>query len=416
MRPHRAAVLAAVAIVLLGPFTTQAVSAGEAAPEEGAVEGVIGVVSDDPAIGIHPAVAALPVASSELDAVSVDLRASLAVQAESTELVTSAVARLEELAADAERLDGEITETEGLRDQEAERVAEARRSLQAVALDAYVQAGGSSRGGGPLDPSTIGDDLERDALASSVRQHHAAELADANEELAAAEAHLADLSEQRTVVEVDTTTTTEARDQAAADLVDAEARIPEERVAVDDAWRTAMVEDTDIPLVAADAYYRAAAALVFEDPSCGLRWEAIAGIGRVEGHHGSFGAAELQTDGTSEPYILGIALDGTRGTRVIVDSDGGALDGDPTIDRAVGPMQFIPTTWTRWATDGNGDGDADPHSLYDAARSAGVYLCQSGPGLDTDEGLLRSFFSYNRSAPYGQRVLSLTHEYDAIGL
>jgi membrane-bound lytic murein transglycosylase B len=340
----------------------------------------------------------------------------LATQASARNRIAEADARLVELAADARRLDAEIIEVELVREREAARVEEARRSLQEVALDAYVQAGGSTRGDSPLDPRHIGDDLERDALAGSVRQHHAAELADATEALAEAEAQLASLEDQRAAVEVETTTTTESRAQAAAELAEAEARIPDERLAVDDAWRTAMVAGTEVPLVAVDAYYRAAVAVLFEDPSCGLRWEAIAGIGRVEGHHGSFGASELQPDGASTPHILGIALDGTRGTRVIVDSDGGALDGDPSIDRAVGPMQFIPSTWRRWATEGNGDGEADPHSLYDAARTAGVYLCQAGPGLDTDEGLLRSFFSYNRSAPYGQRVLSLTYEYDAIGL
>ena len=50
-------------------------------------------------------------------------------------------------------------------------------------------------------------------------------------------------------------------------------------------------------------------------------------------------------------------------------------------DRAVGPMQFIPTTWQRFARDGDGNGAADPHNLYDAALSAAEYLCRGRSNL-----------------------------------
>ena len=36
----------------------------------------------------------------------------------------------------------------------------------------------------------------------------------------------------------------------------------------------------------------------------------------------------------------------------------------------MGPMQFIPSTWRKWATDGNGDGIGDPQNLDDAAMAA----------------------------------------------
>ena len=41
-------------------------------------------------------------------------------------------------------------------------------------------------------------------------------------------------------------------------------------------------------------------------------------------------------------------------------------------------MQFIPSTWRTWQTDGDGDGVADPNDIDDAALAAAGYLCQSG--------------------------------------
>ena len=75
-------------------------------------------------------------------------------------------------------------------------------------------------------------------------------------------------------------------------------------------------------------------------------------------------------------------------------------------------MQFIPTTWVKFARDGNRDLTIDPQNMYDAALTAGVYLCRQGPGLDTDEGLRRAFRSYNNDGSYVELVLSRAHTYD----
>jgi hypothetical protein len=105
------------------------------------------------------------------------------------------------------------------------------------------------------------------------------------------------------------------------------------------------------------------------------------------------------------PRITGPPLDG-NGVARIPDSDGGRWDGDVTWDRAVGPMQFIPTTWGSLGRDGNGDRVADPNNLFDAAVSAAGYLCLSGDGdLDDPARLRQAIYSYNHSWPYVDAVL-----------
>ena len=124
-----------------------------------------------------------------------------------------------------------------------------------------------------------------------------------------------------------------------------------------------------------------------------MPWWLLAGIGRVESGHGTFSTSVLDPAGTTSPAIIGIPLNGGNSTAVITDTDGGVLDGDTTHDRAVGPMQFIPSTWARYAADGNGDGMADPQNLYDAAHAAATYLCTAGGDLRTDAGIHRAVFS-----------------------
>ena len=69
-----------------------------------------------------------------------------------------------------------------------------------------------------------------------------------------------------------------------------------------------------------------------------------------------------------------------------------------------GPMQFIPTTWAIRGRDGDGDGIADPHNLYDAALAAGRYLCRLGGDLRQPDNLREAYFGYNTSSAYVELV------------
>lgn len=187
--------------------------------------------------------------------------------------------------------------------------------------------------------------------------------------------------------------------------------VPPRTVAVADA---ALLAD-EIPFTPLDAYWRAAAFVGTTRPGCGIDWGLLAGIGKVETNHGRFGGSVVAADGSTDPTILGIPLDGRNGTARIPDSDGGALDGDPVADRAVGPMQFIPTTWRAYAGDGNGDGVADPHNVYDAAVAAANYLCATGGGsLTVLANQSHAVYAYNRSAAYNIDVLTRADHYRRI--
>jgi membrane-bound lytic murein transglycosylase B len=153
------------------------------------------------------------------------------------------------------------------------------------------------------------------------------------------------------------------------------------------AWAARLSEKTEIPARSLVAYARAEITIRVSDPDCGINWATLAGVGRVESHHGRYGGTRIAEDGMLTPPIIGIPLDGSPGVQAIPDTDGGRLDGDTRWDRAVGAMQFLPTTWQRWGMRAGDDGAApDPQDIDDAALSAARYLCASGGDLSSAEG------------------------------
>ncbi|MET8243574.1 lytic transglycosylase domain-containing protein [Streptomyces sp. NPDC005202] len=166
--------------------------------------------------------------------------------------------------------------------------------------------------------------------------------------------------------------------------------------------------EAGIPATVLDAYKRAEAELRTSKPGCNLPWQLLAAIGKVES--GQARGGRVDANGTTLSPILGPVLNG-NGFAHIGDTDGGAYDGDSTYDRAVGPMQFIPSTWAWAGRDGNGDGKKDPDNVYDAALAAGHYLCRNGWDLSVQADLNRAILSYNNSQDYLNRVLSWLEYY-----
>ncbi|MGW7261449.1 lytic murein transglycosylase [Streptomyces sp. NPDC054834] len=156
-----------------------------------------------------------------------------------------------------------------------------------------------------------------------------------------------------------------------------------------------------LPATVFAAYRHAESELARTAPRCRLRWQLLAAIGQVES--GQADGGRVTADGTSVTPILGPRLHGGA-FAVVRDTDDGVYDGDRAYDRAVGPMQFIPSTWDRWGADGNGDGRADPDNVFDAALAAGRYLCAGGRDLSDPAGLDGAVLAYNHSEAYLRTV------------
>jgi hypothetical protein len=171
------------------------------------------------------------------------------------------------------------------------------------------------------------------------------------------------------------------------------------------------LDTSGIPVRALEGYRQAAKLINAADPSCHLDWPLVGAIGRVESNHARFGGNQLDSAGVAQPGIIGIPLDGSNGTARITDTDLGLLDRDTTYDRAVGPMQFIPSTWRFAGVDGNGDGVKDPQNIADAATATAVYLCSGAGDLRTPTDLRSAILRYNASDSYASMVTAIADAY-----
>jgi Transglycosylase SLT domain len=135
---------------------------------------------------------------------------------------------------------------------------------------------------------------------------------------------------------------------------------------------------TQLPVVAAPATGRPGSYLqLFQESAArycpGLSWTVLAAIGQIE-------SADGQNMG-------------------------------PSTAGALGPMQFLPSTWATWGIDGFGDtGTPDIMNPFDAVPSAARLLCADG-AASGGAGLRQAIFDYNHADWYVDEVLTLAAEY-----
>jgi hypothetical protein len=104
----------------------------------------------------------------------------------------------------------------------------------------------------------------------------------------------------------------------------------------------------------------------------GLPWTVLAAIGQIE-----------SADGTNE---------------------------GPSTAGALGPMQFLPSTWAEWGISTPwAPGPPDVTNPFDAVPSAARYLCAAGGA--TAAGLPGAIFAYNHANWYVAEVLALGKQY-----
>ena len=362
-----------------------------------------------------------------------DALASVPATGDETERAASEHDRIAAGLADARRrIDDAANETQRLADETAaidettrrefvhhSKLVNARAALVSdmrhLAVERYV----NGREDALLPPSglSLDESMDRSQIATmavEASRGTAAAVVRVDSQLAESDRQQASLVARRSDDVTRSKSTETDRAAAETDAFQYALALPAAEQTARDARLLGFVAGSDLPLIALDAYWRAALRERLVDPTCGLTWWALAGIGRTESNHGRQAGGMAGSGGVATRPIIGIALNGSGGTTAIPDTDHGLLDGDPVWDRAIGPMQFIPGTWAHFGIDVSGDGVADPQNIYDSAAAAAVYICRYGPGLDADPGLQRAYYSYNHSASYVALVLQRAHDYEAL--
>lgn len=82
----------------------------------------------------------------------------------------------------------------------------------------------------------------------------------------------------------------------------------------------------------------------------------------------------------------------------------------PSSAGAIGWTQFLPSTWSDWGMDGDGDGKADPENSVDAIYSTARYLRVNGAPQD----YRKAIFAYNHANWYVEKVLTTSKTFSKV--
>jgi len=292
----------------------------------------------------------------------------------------------------------------------ADQLESTRNRLRTAAVSEYISGGATTIANQLLHARNI-EAFARDRVyGTAVLRSQDRLLASYRDELSKVTVVTSGLGRQVDRAKTDRALVAQQLETLTATRVQREQELAQKQILNQLVTAAAPVLPSDIPALVLDAYVRAAAAANRRTPGCRIHWSALAAIGRTESNHAREGGSTMTLAGDVVPHILGPRLDG-NGFAFVADTDGGAYDGDTQVDRAVGPMQFIPSTWKGLGEDGNGDGIRDPNNVYDSTTAAGMYLCRSSQGLDADANLYKAALSYNHSTSYAALIVTRAREY-----
>lgn len=401
---------ALTALGLTGAAFAKDVAVGR---EDDALVPIGSLVADD---DLDPRILGLELDGRSWNRAVDELDAALFARADATRRAEFAATEL--AAIRAER--SEHQRTLGARRVEAagldDRIAEHEAALRERALELYVSFGDSSDLESLRSPTDAASDARVKQLADEVDEAQLGLRRSLRDRRDSVGGEIDVLVRRIAALNAEESMQTRRLMVAVDDRAAGAAAVEDATVLVRDARRRADVVGVSMAVVALDAYLSAESLLADERPRCRLEWWMIAGVGRVESVHGELGGRTIEPDGRVSTPIIGIALDGGPGVRAVVDTDDGELDDDALWDRAVGPMQFIPETWSRRSADGDGDGVADPQNIYDAAYTTGRFLCALGGDLSEADALEAAYFGYNTSDEYVADVLAHARRYQAFPL
>jgi len=299
-----------------------------------------------------------------------------------------------------------------------ERLDAIRRSIQSVAIDMYARRGGRSDEVAALAHPDLLLTRRSDELTATVLRRLIVKRDELDLQLSSARISLPAARRVRAAAELNQkdliAVATELPDRISGLETDTAEMLP----AAAEAFLSAEVPDEPgLSLRALDAYFNAEAWMNESQPECGITWQTIGAIGLVESRHGTHLGNRLLPDGRTQFQIVGAMLDGgvegdaTDAVATVTDTDGGVYDGDPTHDRAVGPMQFIPETWRQWSVDADGDGRRDPNDMDDAAVATARYLCANG-SVRSRPAWNAAILTYNQSSSYVESIRAAYHRLD----
>ncbi|MFZ2528881.1 MAG: hypothetical protein WAX14_14715 [Rhodococcus sp. (in: high G+C Gram-positive bacteria)] len=140
-----------------------------------------------------------------------------------------------------------------------------------------------------------------------------------------------------------------------------------------------------VPELVYYAYRAAEMQLQIDTPGCGLQWNLLAAVGRIESGHADGGRTDVL--GTlSAPRV----------------SPNGEL----------GPLQLPTAVWEQYTADGNADGHADPQNVFDQSLAAGHWLCADGASLREPEGRAVPLARFDARPEYLKNVEAWSAAYE----